>query len=256
MTIATDPVQRVLPICRWGFIGASRHSGPVQSGTNYRFHLLVKENVMVISTGLVGMGDYTKEGVDRAIQTWWECVDLLVNEGVDLIVLGGAPVSAQLGRARVRELFDETKRRTGLTATGTLESAIEAMHHLGVQRLCVGTRWADEVNEGVRGYLHDGGIEVVDLFGRGYWSADMRQFSYEERLRLEMDVAREAAEKSPTSDGLLLPGGVIAEHCIVPVEQEFGKTVFTNWNTEIWSTLVHPGTIAPLQGWGRLLASP
>lgn len=249
-------MERALPVFRWGFIGASRFSGAVQVGANYRFYRFVPTNVMVVTTGLVGMGDYTKEGVDRAIESYWECVDLLVKERVDVIVLGGAPVSAQLGRPRVQELFDETKRRTGITADGTLESAIAAMDHLGVKRLCVGTRWADEVNDGVRGYLQDGGIEVVDLFGRGYWSTDMRQFSFEERLQLELDVAREAASKSPTSQGVLLPGGVIAEHTIVPIEAEYGKTVFTNQNTEVWNNLVRPGVIPPIQGWGKLLATP
>ena len=249
-------MQRVSPIFRWGFIGASRFAGAVQVGATYRFYQIVPTNVMMVSTGLVGMGDYTREGVNRAIESYWECVDLLVKERVDVIILGGAPVSAQLGRARVRELFDETKRRTGITADGTLESAIAAMNHLGVKRLSVGSRWADEVNQGLRGYLEDGGIEIVDLFGRGYWSADMRHFNFEERLQLALDVAHEAAEKSPTAEGVLLPGGVITEHAIVPIEEQYGKAVFTNNNTEVWNNLVRPGVIPPIQGWGRLLATP
>jgi maleate cis-trans isomerase len=112
------------------------------------------------------------------------------------------------------------------------------------------------VNDRLREYLADGGIEIVDLFGRGYWSADMRRFSWEERLDLELEVGREAAEKSPTSEGVLLPGGVIAEHTIVPIEEQYGKTVFTNYNTEVWNSLVRPGVIPPIQGWGKLLASP
>ena len=249
-------MHRVTPIFRWGFIGANRPSGAVQVGANYRFYQIVPTNVLVVTTGLVGMGDYTKEGVNRAIESYWECVDLLVKERVDVIILGGAPVSAQLGRKRVRDLFDETKRRTGIPADGTLESAIAAMNHLGVNRISVGSRWADEVNDGLRDYLEDGGIEIVDLFGRGYWSEDMRRFGWEERLELELEVGREAAEKSPTAEGVLLPGGVIAEHAIVPIEEQYGKTVFTNYNTEVWSSLVRPGVIPPIQGWGKLLASP
>jgi len=127
-------MQRVLPIYRWGMIGPSR-GGPVQVGPGYRFYRLVPPEVMIVSTGLVGLNDYTKQDVDRAIESYWECVDLLVKEKVDVIVFGGAPISAQLGRKRALELFDETRKRTGLPVSSTLESAIEAMNHLGVKKL-------------------------------------------------------------------------------------------------------------------------
>lgn len=249
-------MQQALPIFRWGFIGPSRSSGPVQVGTGYRFYRIVPTNVMLVHTGLVGLDDYTKDGVNRAIESYWECVDLLVKERVNVIILGGAPISAQLGRARVRSLLDDTKKRTGITADSTLESAIDAMNHLGVKRLSIGSRWADEVNQGLRDYMRDGGIDVVAVFGRGHWSADTRKLTFEDRLQLALDVAQEAAEKAPAAEGVLVPGGAIAEHTIVPVEEKYGKVVFTNYNTEVWNNLVRPGVIPPIQGWGKLLATP
>ncbi len=88
--------QRVTPVFRWGFIGPGR-PGPVHVGAGYRFYQIVPTSVMLVSTGLVGLDDYTKAGVDRAIQSYWECVDLLAKQRVDVIILGGAPISAQLG---------------------------------------------------------------------------------------------------------------------------------------------------------------
>ena len=82
-------MQRVTPVFRWGFIGPSR-PGPVHVGAGYRFYQIVPTNVMLVSTGLVGLDDYTKDGVDRAIQSYWECVDLLAKQKVDVIILGGA----------------------------------------------------------------------------------------------------------------------------------------------------------------------
>src|SRR2546428_10801414 len=150
-------MQRVTPVFRWGFIGPGR-PGPVHVGAGYRFYQIVPTSVMLVSTGLVGLDDYTKDGVDRAIQSYWDCVDLLAKQRVDVIILGGAPISAQLGRERVRALFDETKKRTGIPADGTLESAIDAMNHLGIKKLSIGSRWADEVNQGLVNYLQSGGI--------------------------------------------------------------------------------------------------
>ena len=244
-----------MPIFRWGFIGPSR-AGAVQVGTSYRFYRIVPTNVMMLSTGLVGLGDYTKEGVNRAIQSFPECADLLAKEGADVIIFGGAPISAQLGRDRVRDLLEETTKRTGIPTSSTLESAIAAMDHLGVKKLTIGSRWAEEVNEGLRAYFADGGIEVVGGVGRGHWAADMAKFTLEERLQMALEVAHEAAESAPDADGVLVPGGVIAEHTIVEVEEKHGKSVFTNYNTEVWHTLVHTQVIPPIQGWGRLLATP
>lgn len=248
-------MQRAMPIFRWGFIGPGR-AGPVQVGPGYRFYRFVPTSVMMVQTGLVDLGDYTQEGVNRAIKSFRECVDLLVDRGVDCIVLGGAPISAQLGRARVRELLDETTKRTGILTSSTLESAIAGMNHLNVRKLSVGSRWADEVNQGLKNYLGEGGIDVVYNTALGHWAADTAKISFQDRLQLELDLGEKAAQMAPEADGVLLPGGAMAEHAIVPVEEKYGKATFTNYNTEVWHTLIHPGVIPAIEGWGRLLATP
>jgi maleate cis-trans isomerase len=228
----------------------------VQVGPGYRFYRVVPTTVLLIATGLVGMDDYTKGGVDKAIESYWECVDFLVKQRVDVIILGGAPISAQLGRQRVRELLEQTTRRTGIRADATLEATIVAAEHLGVNSLSIGSRWAPELNEALSGYLRDGGIDVAAVFGRGHWSADTAKLTFDERLQLSLDVAFEAAEGAPFADGILVPGGAIAEHAIVPVEERYGKPVFTNENALVWHNLVHEGIIPPIRGWGKLLSTP
>ena len=248
-------MQRSLPVYRWGFIGPGR-PGPVQVGPGYRFYQLVPPNVMMVTTGLTGLHDYTRQDVDRAMESYWECADLLVRERADVIVFGGAPISAQLGRARVLELLEETRRRTGLPASSTLESAIEAMDHLGVKRLVIASLFAEEVNQGFDAYFRDGGIEVLAVPGRGMWAAEFNKLSFEERLQLQLDMGEEAAALAPAAEGVLIPGGSVAEVAIVPIEEKYGKIVFTNYNTEVWATLVRTGVIPPVQGWGKLLATP
>jgi len=43
-------------------------------------------------------------------------------------------------------------------------------------------------------------------------------------------------------------------HVIPALEEEFAKPAFTNMSVEVWHNLVLPGTIAPIEGWGCLLA--
>ena len=92
-------MERMIPRYKWGDI--TPRGGRVQRGSGYQFYRIVPTDVMLVSTPL-GILDYTQERVDEAIVTFWDCVDLLAREEVDHIILGGAPVSAQLGRARLR----------------------------------------------------------------------------------------------------------------------------------------------------------
>jgi maleate isomerase len=215
---------------------------------------MVPTDVMVIST-VLGLEDYTPDKVEKAIANYWKCVDRLAREKVDVIVLGGAPISAQLGRRRVLDLLRETKERTGIRGDTPLEAVIAAMNHLGLTKLAVGSRWASELNEAIVRYLQAGGVEVVGITKRGQWAADAAAMSFEHGLQTALDVGREAAQQAPDAQAIFVPGGAaMALHVIPALEEEFGKPAFTNLSAEVWNNLVRPGVIGPVQGWGRLLA--
>ena len=56
--------------------------------------------------------------------------------------------------------------------------------------------------------------------------------------------------------GVGVPGGAtVSLHAIPALEAEFGKPVVTNLSAEIWSALIRPGSIPPVEGWGKLLAN-
>jgi maleate cis-trans isomerase len=120
----------------------------------------------------------------------------------------------------------------------------------------VGSRWADQVNDAIVRYLKDGGIDVVAITKRNQWGAESAAMSLEEGLQMALDVGREAAQSAPQAEAISVPGGAAMSLHVVPaLEKEFGKPAFTNMSAEVWYDLVRPGIIAPVQGWGRLLAS-
>src|SRR4051794_20941034 len=88
------------PRFRYGNIAPPSGAG-VRRGPGFQFYRLVPLDVIEIWVGL-GIRDYTPEGVEEAMGNFWPCVDKLVQEKTDVIILGGVPVSAQLGRDRVR----------------------------------------------------------------------------------------------------------------------------------------------------------
>jgi maleate isomerase len=250
----TDYIQKLLPRFRYGVIQPRAHED-VQRARSYQLYRLLPLDFMEISTGL-GLENYTKEGVEKAIKNYWTCVDRLVKEKVDHIIFSGAPISAMLTRPRVVELLRQTKEKTGISADAPLEALIAGMKHLGLHKLAVGSRWADPVNDAIKRYLTEGGIEVVGITKRNQWASDSFAMTMEQGLEMALDVGREAAKTWPEAEAISVPGGAaMALHVIPALEEEFGKPAFTNMSAEVWNDLVRTGIIPPVQGWGRLLAT-
>ena len=246
--------NKLLPRFRYGVIHPRSHED-LDRGPGYQFYRLVPLEVMELATSL-GLENYTPEGVEKALGNYWNCVDMLAKEKAQVIIFGGAPVSAVATRPRVVELLRATKEKTGIPADAPLEALIAAMKHLGLKKLAVGSRWADKVNDAIIRYLADGGIEVVGITKRNQWAADAAAMSFEEGLNTALDVGREAGKLAPEAQAIAVPGGAaMALHVIPALEEEFGKPAFTNMSVEVWNDLVRPGIILPVQGWGCLLAN-
>lgn len=249
----TDYAKLLLPRFRYGVIHPRAHED-VQRGPCYQLYRVLPNDFMEISTGL-GLENYTKEGVEKAIGNYWTCVERLAKEKSDLIIFSGAPISAMLTRPRVQELIAQTKERYGISVDAPLEALIAAMHHLGLKTLAIGSRWADPVNNAIVEYLKQGGIEVLGITKRNQWASDSFAMTLEQGLEMALEVGREAARTWPQADGISIPGGAaMSLHVIPAIEAEFGKPAFTNMSAEVWYDLIRTGIIPPVKGWGKLLA--
>jgi len=246
-------IQRLLPRFRYGLINP-RAPGRIQRGLSYQFYRIVPPDVMEIVTGL-GLDDYAPEAVERAIRNYWDCVHALAQEKVDVIVLGGVPISVRLGRSRLRQILAETQEKTGIATDAPLEALIAAMRHLGIAKIAIGSRWGNDVNQGLIGYLKEGGVEVVGITKRDQNAVDAAAMTLEGGLETALDVGREAARLATESQAVYIPGAAaMSLHAICAVEEEFAKLTVTNLSLEVWHNLIRPGIIAPVRGWGRLLA--
>ncbi|RPI46697.1 MAG: hypothetical protein EHM59_06730 [Betaproteobacteria bacterium] len=230
-------------------IGPDRHPMPQPQP-------LLPPDVKMISASME-ISDYTAEGVDEAVRLrYWNCVDELMKQGANSITLVGVPISAQLGRPRVLELLGETSKRTGVPADSHAEAAIDAMRHMGMRRIAVASRWTDELNRKVTGYLESVGFEVLTVTSVGQWAQQAFSMSIEEGVKLAFQLGREAMRNAPEADGLFLVGGAWRSLAAVPIlEEDFGKPVVTNPVAQVWR-LISRGIAPPVQGWGRLLATP
>lgn len=251
--MSTDAaVRSFIPRYRWGSIVPRPHK--VETGPGYEFYRLIPLEVMEIKT-VLGIAEYSAAAVETAMGRFWDCVELLQREHVDRIVLGGVPVSARLGRARVRELLDAAEQNTGTGFDAPLEAVIACMRHLGLTQLAVASRWSEDLNSAVASYLADGDIEVVASTERGQQADESAAMTLVEGLELALEVGREAGRNSPDAQAIFVAGGAtLSLHVIPALEAEFAKPAFTNFSALVFTGLVGPGVIDPPRGWGRLLA--
>jgi maleate cis-trans isomerase len=242
------------PRYRYGQI-LPAHSA-VRYGPGYQLYRIVPRDVIEITT-VLGISDYTRDGVEAAIGNFFNCVDLLAREGVGRMVLAGVPISAQLGRDRVRDLLAKAEERSGIPCDAPLESAISSLKRLGASRVVIGSRWATELNNAVAAYLTEAGLEVVGSTGRGQWAKEAFGMSLSTGMAAALEVGREAAELGrDTADAIFVPGGAaLSLHVIPVIEAEAGKPVLTNLNAEVWHGLVRTGVIPPVNGFGALLTA-
>jgi maleate cis-trans isomerase len=246
-------LDRLLPRLRYGVILPG--TGGLQRGVDYQFYRLVPTDVMQIGVGL-GIRDYSSEGVNAAMDAFWKCVQTLVDEGAQLIALSGVPVSAGLGRARILELMEEVPRRFGVPLHATLEAIVAALEFVGARGIAMGSRFPAETNAAIAVYLREAGIEVLNATARDISLAQARQLGMEDGMRLALEVGREAMRAASGAEALVLPGGAtLSLHAIPALEAEFGKPTMVNLSAEIWSAVVRPGRIPPVEGWGCLLAN-
>ncbi len=237
------------PIYHWGVIAPA--AGDEMGDTNASEPLLPPEVVTI--SNVLGIEDYTPEGVADALARYPDCVQELVQRGAQRICLNGIPISVNLGREKMLALLESTERDFGVPADAAGEAAVAAMKHLGVGTVTVGSRWPDEINNGLVAYLADAGIEVLSITSRGQWARQAFGMSFELGVRMAFDLGLEAARAAPQADAIYLPGGAWRPLPAVPIlEEDYGKPVFTNRITQTWR-LIHDGVAPPVSGWGRLL---
>ena len=147
---------------------------------------------VVTLSNVLGITDYTVDSINEAMTRYPDCVRDLADRGAQRVCLNGIPISVQLGRQRVLELMETTQRDFGVVGDTAGEAVVAAMDHLGVRKIAVGSRWADEVNDALIAYLDHAGIEVVSMTSRGQWAQQACDMSVEMGVKLAFELGREA----------------------------------------------------------------
>jgi maleate isomerase len=173
----------------------------------------------------------------------------LASADVDVIVLGATAPSFLKGLGYDREIAQRIEQSTGKRATTTSTALIEAIGHLGLKRVVLGSAYDAKVNSIARAFLEANGASVLDAQGLGL--VDNLAVG-----RLQDSSAYELARKidRPEADGIVLAcTNWKTMGAIERLEQELGKPVISTTQVSVWAALRLLGEEQGVTGYGRLL---
>ncbi|HET6492516.1 MAG TPA: hypothetical protein VFG44_06040 [Burkholderiales bacterium] len=173
----------------------------------------------------------------------------LASAEVDVIVLGATAPSFLKGAGYDREIAQRIERSTGKRATTTSTALLEAIGHLGLKRVVLGSAYDAKVNAIARAFLEANGVTVLDAHGLGL--VDNLVVG-----RLDDSSAYELARgiDRPEADGIVLAcTNWTTMGAIERLEQELGKPVISTSQVSVWAALRALGEEQGITGYGQLL---
>jgi maleate cis-trans isomerase len=174
---------------------------------------------------------------------------LLASAEVDVIVLGATAPSFLNGLGYDRELIQKIEAVAGRSATTTSTALIQAIRHVGAQRVVLGSAYDAKVNGIAKTFLEASGVNVLAMKG----------LSLVDNLvvgRLAPDTAYDLARQVDRDDAdaiVLACTNWQTMDALERIERDVGKPVISTTQASIWAALRIIGYEQPIEGYGRLL---
>jgi maleate cis-trans isomerase len=196
--------------------------------------------------------DGTLNGLEGRIQSQVlhldESTDLLAAVKPDVIVLAHTATCYRLGRAREASIAAQTLQRTGVRFVTVLQSAMQALSALDVQRVALATPYDEALTRDAKAGIESYGIEVVSFD----WLRNVRSVFDEtpaRAYRLGRSVDR------PEAQAVFFSGvGMPTVSMLQALERDIGKPVISSASAMMWNALCVAGVEPFVPGYGRLLS--
>lgn len=170
---------------------------------------------------------------------------LLAHAKVGVICYGCTVGGFIKGPGYDQQISEEIRSATGVTGTTTVVGVMDALRVFGVKRLCVASPYEPWLNERLRDFLAQSGIEVLAIEGLGTQAHST--IKPEEVEALVMSVDRPGAQAifiSCTNFGTL--------DIIESLEKKLGKPVVTSNSASMWKMMRLVDDKSAVPGGGRL----
>ena len=128
----------------------------------YEFYRLAPPGVMLVMIA-VGLGEFSKEDVERVFAPIDKLVDQLMERGVDIIMQSGVPLPLLIGVEAHDRLLDRIAKRSGKPVTSSVLGVVAAAKHLGLKRIALANKWSEPMNRTLGEFFARGGVEIAGV---------------------------------------------------------------------------------------------
>lgn len=155
------------------------------------------------------------------------------------------------GRDGARRQADEVATASGVPASSTSIAFVDALQHLGIQRVAVAASYPQDVAAHFVDFLSDGGVDVVAMGSHGIITA--AEVGLLEQAQV---LAMVRAADHPDAEAVLVPDTAMHTMGFVDqLEAAVGKPVLTANQVTVWKGLQLIGPVPHLPGLGRLFGA-
>jgi arylmalonate decarboxylase len=211
------------------------------------------DKLRYVVTGL-GVERMTPEGFDTVQALIPAAAEKLAKAGADAIELTGTSLTFYKGEAYNQQLREIVTKASGLRATTMSNGVIDGLKAVGAKRVAVATAYNDVVNDRLRAFLREHGLEAVVVTGMGIEAmTDVDKVTQQDLLAF----AARVRESAPAADSLLVScGGFRTLELIAPLEARTGVPVISSMPHGLWAGARLVGLSGAAPGYGRLLSNP
>ena len=229
---------------RIGYIGP----GAISTAA-YDFYLVAPDGVGLFCV-TNPIEDWRDKEYERSLARAEQAAKYLASVHVDFIVHVGVPLVVSQGPGFMRRFLSQIEEQSGLPASTTINSAMEALRSLGAQKVAVLTPFPPETHERVVTFLTAEGFTV---------EAEARMESQFKDLYLigereVYDFMTRAVRRGPKVDAVFAPCPHWRAFELTPfIEQDTGLPFVSGDGCDFWYAFKTLGIRGVKSGYGRLL---
>lgn len=211
--------------------------------------LILPEGFTIVSSGL-NVQSHTEAEFNKAIDALGAGLGIFKAEECDAIIMGGITLGTQRGYAVEQKVVTKLSQQVGLPVSTAMSATVDALKFLKVKTTVIATAYKESINQSVKKYYNDGGIEVLAIKG-------LEVAKPVDQVKLpdysSYKVARELFRRHPDVDSLLLQGRWRTVAYVQELENDTGRPVISSTAAGLWWVMQKLGMKVSVPGFGRLL---
>ena len=128
----------------------------------YEFYRIAPRDVMLVMIP-IGLGEFSKQDVERVFAPLDQLVDQLMERGCDIIMQSGVPLPLLIGIEAHDRLLDRINKRCGKPVTSSVVGVVAAAKHLGLRRIALANKWSEPMNRILGDFFARGNVGIAGV---------------------------------------------------------------------------------------------